>query len=170
MLTAWDAEPVATAGKVTNVRFAGTEVFYPSEPEFPQLRGEFSGLKKGHPRLTAGCCARRQKRFGIIGPFRPWTPLNRLKLLLRNMREMWMQLKSRTSFASVAAGLKNALRSTTRRRNMQTVNQFEATYRIPREFSRFRQAIIYAEDACAAVHSAIVLSSGAQLVGIRKVA
>ena len=30
---------------------------------------------------------------------------------------------------------------------MQTVNQFEATYRIPREFSRFRQAIIHAEDA-----------------------
>jgi hypothetical protein len=49
-------------------------------------------------------------------------------------------------------------------------NQFEATYRIPREFSRFRQAIIYAEDACAAVHLAIVLGSGAQLVGIRKVA
>ncbi len=53
---------------------------------------------------------------------------------------------------------------------MQTINQFEATYRIPREFSRFRQAIIYAEDACAAVHLAIVLSSGAQLVGIRQVA
>jgi hypothetical protein len=83
---------------------------------------------------------------------------------------MWMQLKSRTSLASVAAGLKNALRSTTRRRNMRTVNQFEATYRIPREFSRFRQAIIYAEDACAAVRLAIVLGSGAQLVGIRKVA
>jgi hypothetical protein len=53
---------------------------------------------------------------------------------------------------------------------MQTVNQFEATYRIPREFSRFLQAIIYAEDACAAVDLAIVLSSGAQLVGIRQVA
>ncbi len=37
-------------------------------------------------------------------------------------------------------------------------------------FSRFRQAIIHAEDACAAVHLAIVLSSGAQLVGIRQVA
>ena len=33
---------------------------------------------------------------------------------------------------------------------MPTVNQFEATYRIPREFSRFRQAIIYVEDASAA--------------------
>jgi hypothetical protein len=53
---------------------------------------------------------------------------------------------------------------------MQTVNQFEAIYRIPRELSRFRQAIVYAEDACAAVRLAIVLSSGAQLVAIRKVA
>jgi hypothetical protein len=53
---------------------------------------------------------------------------------------------------------------------MQTVNQFEATYRLPRGFSRFRQAIIYAEDARAAVHLAIVLSSGAQLVGVRQVA
>ena len=53
---------------------------------------------------------------------------------------------------------------------MQTVNQFEATYRIPREFSRFRRAIICAEDACAAVHLAIVLGSDARLVGIRKVA
>jgi hypothetical protein len=53
---------------------------------------------------------------------------------------------------------------------MEKKSQFEATYRIPREFSRFRQAILYAEDACAAVRLAIVLSSGAQLVGIRKVA
>jgi hypothetical protein len=70
MLTARDAKPVATAGKVTNVRFAGTEIFYASEAEFLQLRGKFSGLKKGHPRLTAGCCARRghsKKALVIVG-------------------------------------------------------------------------------------------------------
>ena len=47
--------------------------------------------------------------------------------------------------------------------------QFEATYRIARTFARFRTAIILAEDAIAATHLAIVLSSGAQLVGIRRV-
>jgi hypothetical protein len=50
------------------------------------------------------------------------------------------------------------------------VTQFEATYRITRTFSRFRTAIILAEDAIAATHLAIVLSSGAQLVGIRRLA
>jgi hypothetical protein len=48
--------------------------------------------------------------------------------------------------------------------------QFEATYRIPREFARFRTAILQAQDAVAATHLALVLSSGAQLVGIRRVA
>jgi len=43
--------------------------------------------------------------------------------------------------------------------------QFEATYRIARTFARFRTAIILEEDT----HLAIVLSSGAQLVGIRRV-
>jgi hypothetical protein len=47
---------------------------------------------------------------------------------------------------------------------------FEATYRIAREFARFRTQVIRAEDAIAATHLAIVLSSGAQLVGIRRLA
>jgi hypothetical protein len=59
MLAARHAEPVAAAGKVTNIRVGWTEVFYSSKAQFLQLLAQFSRLKKGYPRLTAGCCARR---------------------------------------------------------------------------------------------------------------
>lgn len=52
---------------------------------------------------------------------------------------------------------------------MNPLQMFEATYRIPRAFARFREARIQAEDAISATHLAIVLSSGAQLVGIRRI-
>src|ERR1035441_112281 len=59
MLDARNMEPVATTGKVPNVRFPGTEVFHASEAQLLQLRGEFIWLKKRQPRLTAGCCCAR---------------------------------------------------------------------------------------------------------------
>ena len=56
MFNARDAEPIAAASKVSNVRIGGTEVLYANETKFLEQQSEFGWLKKADPRLRTGSC------------------------------------------------------------------------------------------------------------------